>query len=149
MILPTKEECKRIIATTCQAEVNLTYTYGMNNHFPDCNDLPSSISGTGKFTIFDAKMFIQHFNLLRQLFFLYIGGSGLPSDGVSTNSSNVTCSPDFYLENSTCFPICQQWRQFSKSETALVRGSAASSSVVGILGGIAVIVGSVIRYKSM
>ena len=79
----------------------------------------------------------------------YIGGSGLPSDGVSPNNLNVTCSPDFYPKNSTCFPICEEWTQFSYAETALVRGSAATASVVGIMGGIAVIVGSIIRYKSM
>ena len=76
-------------------------------------------------------------------------GSDLPSNGPPLNRSNVTCSPDFFLENSTCFPICQEWKQFSDAETALVTGSILVASVFGILGGIAVIVGSVIRYKSM
>ena len=61
----------------------------------------------------------------------------------------MTCSPDFYLENSICFPICQEWTRFSYAEAALVRGSASTASVLGIMGGIAVIVGSIIRYKSM
>ena len=80
---------------------------------------------------------------------MYIGGSGLPSDEVSPKNFNVTCSPDFYLEDSTCFPICQEWSRFSYTEVALIRGSAAAASVVGIVGGIAVIVGSIIRRKSM
>ena len=80
---------------------------------------------------------------------IYIGGSALPSDRVSPIIFNVTCSPDFYLENSTCFPICQEWTRFSYAEVALVRGSAGAASVLGIMGGIAVIVGSIIRYKSM
>ena len=62
---------------------------------------------------------------------------------------NVTCSPDFYLENSTCFPICQQWKQYSDTKSALVRGFIIAASLSGILGGVTVIVGSVIRYKTM
>ena len=149
MILPTKEGCENI-TTTCQMKVNLAYTVGSDNCFPDCNDLPSSISGSGKFKMFCILMFIKHFNLLKLLCYIqYIGGSCLPSDGVSPNNLTVTCSPDFYLENSTCFPICQEWTQFSYAETGLVRGSAAAASVVAIMGGIAVIVGSIIRYKTM
>lgn len=78
-----------------------------------------------------------------------LDGSGLSSDSLSMNESNVTCSPDFYLDNSTCFPICQEWKIFSDAEAALAVNTAAIASVIGILGSIAVIVGSIIRYKSM
>ena len=71
------------------------------------------------------------------------------NDALAINESNVTCSPDFYVENSTCFPICQEWSAYSDDSTVLVRVFAAIAAVVGILGGSAVIVGSIIRYKSM
>ena len=75
-------------------------------------------------------------------------GSGLPNGALPTNESIVTCSPNFYEENSTCFPICQTWS--TDGTTGLVKlVTAAIASVLGILGGSAVIVGSVIRYKSM
>ena len=75
-------------------------------------------------------------------------GSGLPNGALLINESNVTCSPSFYEENSTCFPICQTWS--TDETTGLIKLVAAGiASVLGILGGSAVIVGSVIRYKSM
>lgn len=73
----------------------------------------------------------------------------LKTESASVQPLNVTCSPDFYLENSTCFPICQQWKQFSDSVSALVQILITAASLLGILGGGAVIVGSAIRYKSM
>ena len=76
-------------------------------------------------------------------------GSGLPNDELSIDEPSVTCSPDFYEENSTCYPICQEWKTFSDGKTALIRVSATMATVVGILGGTAVILGSIIRYKSM
>ena len=69
-MLPTVEECERITTTTCQAEVNLTYAFGLDNPFPDCNELPSSISGSGKIhNVFHIPMFIKHSNLLKLLCF--------------------------------------------------------------------------------
>ena len=79
---------------------------------------------------------------------MYIG-SALSIDGHSVNEPNITCSSNFYLENSTCFPICQEWSRFSDTGAKLVIVSAGLASVLGLLGGIAVIVGSIIRYKSM
>ena len=73
----------------------------------------------------------------------------LKTEDVLFQASNVTCSPDFYLENSTCLPICQSWKQFSSAVSALGRGFIVAASLIGILSGIAVIVGSVIRYKIM
>ena len=71
-------------------------------------------------------------------------GSGSVMDDL-----NVTCSPDFFLENSTCFPLCQEWKQFSDGRDTIFFGIIATTSVLAVLGGIAMIVGSVIRYKSM
>ena len=65
------------------------------------------------------------------------------------NESNVTCSIDFYLEGSTCFPLCEQWKQFSDVGTALTIGPIAVVSVMTILGGVAVILGSFVRYDKM
>ena len=69
--------------------------------------------------------------------------------GMPLNESNVTCSSDFHLENFMCFPICEQWRQFSDAETALTVGSVTTAALIGILGSVAVIVASIIRYKNM
>ena len=69
VILPTKEGCEWIISTTCQVEVNLAYTIELGNLFPDCNELPSGISGSGKFTTVDKVMLIKHFKLLKLLCF--------------------------------------------------------------------------------
>ena len=68
---------------------------------------------------------------------------------VAGSDSNVTCSAQFYLENSTCFPLCEEWMQFSSTNTALVSSIATTVSVLAILGGAAVIVGSIVRYQSM
>ena len=62
---------------------------------------------------------------------------------------NITCSQNFYLKNSTCVPICQEWKQYSDVEYALVIYSIAISGIVSLLGCIAVVIGSIIRYKSM
>ena len=95
-------------------------------------------------------IYMEHLSLTAAVsLWCALGGSGLPSDTQSVNESNVTCSPDFYEENSTCYPICQEWKRLTKDKNVLVRLAAAISSVVGILGGIAVIVGSIIRHKSM
>ena len=61
----------------------------------------------------------------------------------------MTCSIDFYLEESTCFPLCEQWKEFSDVATALTIGSIAAASVIVILGGIAVISASFVRYDKM
>ena len=78
-----------------------------------------------------------------------VSGSGSIGDRLQLNGSNLTCSPTFYLENSTCFPLCEEWMQFSEANTYLVSGTAATVSVLALLGGFAVIAGSIIRYKSM
>ena len=65
------------------------------------------------------------------------------------NDLNVTCSPDFFLENSTCFPICQEWNQFPDDQANFVVAGVGIASLLAIVGGMAVIVGSVIRYKRM
>ena len=62
---------------------------------------------------------------------------------------NITCIENFYLKNSTCVPICQEWKQYSGVEYALVIYSIAISGVVSLLGCIAVVIGSIIRYKNM
>ena len=41
LVLPTKEECERIITTTCQEEFNLVVQVGFDG-LPDCNELPSN-----------------------------------------------------------------------------------------------------------
>ena len=87
--------------------------------------------------------------MLNQSSLFVVSGSGSQTDEFSFNESNVTCSPNFYLYNQTCLPICEEWKRFSDTESALVSGSAATASVVGILGGVAVIVGSIMRYKTM
>ena len=62
---------------------------------------------------------------------------------------NITCSEQFYLKNSTCIPICQEWNQHSEAESAMMSSFIAISGVFSILGCIAVIIGSIIRYKNM
>ena len=76
-------------------------------------------------------------------------GFGSESGGLVFNESNLTCSPAFYLANSTCLPICQEWKQYPDKESAAVVGCIVMASVVAILGGVAMIVGSFIRYKAM
>ena len=150
VILPTKEECERITTSLCQVELSKATVFGLDHIIPDCNELPSSSDNSGMLTAFNVTMFMIFYCTKTVVFFRTLVGSGFPSDGLSPSTNNhVNCSPDFYLENSTCFPICQEWTQFSYAEAALVRGSAATASVVGIMGGIAVIIGSIIRFKSM
>ena len=70
-------------------------------------------------------------------------------DGLLLNESNKTCSMDFYLENSTCLPLCEEWKQFSDDATDLFIALTTIGSVMGILGGVAFIVASIVRRKSM
>ena len=42
LILPTKEECERISATTCRVELLLAIRLGYADLIPDCNLLPNS-----------------------------------------------------------------------------------------------------------
>ena len=81
--------------------------------------------------------------------YLIVSGFGSGMDGLLQNESNVTCSVGFYLEGSTCFPLCEDWKQFSDVATALTIGSITAASVMGFLGGIAVILGSLVRYDTM
>lgn len=47
VVLPTKEECQRIIMTTCQAEFHLANLFGLEDLLPDCNELPSGLDESG------------------------------------------------------------------------------------------------------
>ena len=71
------------------------------------------------------------------------------TDELLLDGPNITCSDDFYLKNSTCLPICQEWKQYSDMESSLLIGSVAISAVLSLLGCIAVIAGSIVRYKTM
>ena len=51
VVLPTKEECERITTTTCQVEVSLAASFGLDNLLPDCNGLPTNKSITGTHNI--------------------------------------------------------------------------------------------------
>ena len=62
---------------------------------------------------------------------------------------NITCSENYYLKNFTCVPICQEWKQLSDVEYAMLIYSILISGIVSLLGCIAVVVGSIIRYKDM
>ena len=58
-------------------------------------------------------MTISEFMVITFNFFLFeLGGSGTGSDGSFLDEPNMSGSPDFYLENSTCFPLCKEWRQY-------------------------------------
>ena len=62
---------------------------------------------------------------------------------------NITCTENFYLKNSTCVPICQEWKRYSDAEYVMTIYSLTISGVVSLLGCIAVVIGSIIRYKNM
>ena len=83
--------------------------------------------------------------------FLYciVFGSGSGMDGLLLNESNMTCSIDFYVENSTCLPLCEEWTQFSDAGTNVIIALVTIGSVMGILGGVAFIVVSIVRHEHM
>ena len=70
-------------------------------------------------------------------------------DQINSNVSSLNCSPNFYVDNSTCLPVCQKWTQYTDVQSALVIGSATVSAVLSLLAGAAVIVGSIIQRKTM
>ena len=70
-------------------------------------------------------------------------------DGLLLNEQNRTCSMDFYLENSTCLPLCEEWKQFSHDVTDLIIGLTTIGSVMGILGSVVFIMASIVRHKHM
>ena len=47
VVLPTEEECERISTTTCQAEVSLAASFGLEHLIPDCKGLPTDKNITG------------------------------------------------------------------------------------------------------
>lgn len=152
-ILPTREECERIRMTTCRVENNLATILGFDDLLPDCNLLPSN-NGNKSNELWIAEMSDFCVNSCSSLLQTHVHCSSAAetvsdSGEVLFNQSSVTCSRDFYLENSTCLPICQEWKQNSDAVTASVIGCIMFAGVVGILGCIVVFVGSFIRYNTM
>ena len=93
---------------------------------------------------------MQHTFRQKQFFgYLIELGSGSGMDGLLLNESNNPCSIDFYLENSTCLTLCEEWKQFSDDATDLIIAFTTIGSVIGILGSIAFIVAYFVRHKSM
>ena len=62
---------------------------------------------------------------------------------------NLTCSDTFYLENSTCIPKCDSWEEYSYSTSAALQAVLIIASVLGSICGAAVIIGSILQYKTM
>ena len=65
------------------------------------------------------------------------------------NESNITCSLNFYLENFTCLPECLEWDEYPNEESAIVTASVVCAAMVASFGLIGVIIGTIIRHKSM
>ena len=80
-----------------------------------------------------------------------MGVSESTPSGVTQETAppNLTCSDTFYVENSTCLPKCDAWEESSPSITAAVTAILITASVLGSISGVAVIIGSILQYKTM
>ena len=82
-------------------------------------------------------------------FSFVVSGSTFQNDDLVSNETNVTCNPGFYVEDSTCFPMCQEWMLFSGARTLMTRIIIGASSLLATVTCVAVIVGYIIRYRTM
>ena len=66
-------------------------------------------------------------------------------------SETLDCRENFFREQEggLCFPKCEKWQEFSPSEVMATDAIILLSAAVGIIAAVAVIIISIIRYKSM
>ena len=64
-------------------------------------------------------------------------------------SVNLTCNEDlgFVEMNNTCQPLCSRWMLYSKLGGDIADGIVLTCALVGLLGGVAVLFFSVVRYE--
>ena len=67
----------------------------------------------------------------------------------SSGAYNITCSASFYVEDGICVPACDEWEQDSHQTTVTIATALLLTALVSLAGGTSVIIGSIIRRKSM
>ena len=137
---------------SCQMEFNLTGLHEyLDDVLPECNQLPSSTLGNFQHMIQGILACKTHGCPYIMLFYfcLIAAESGSENDELLLNEFNLTCSSDFYLENSTCVPSCSQWKPYLDVEYAILWASLILTTVLAVVGSTGVIIGAIIRRKSM
>ena len=75
------------------------------------------------------------------------------TSGNSSNSSGggleTTCQVDFFSDGGVCKPECGRWSIYSDELATAITVLVFLSTTVGIIGGMAVFILSLIRYKKM
>ena len=61
----------------------------------------------------------------------------------------IECNDQFYCSNNICKPHCARFREYSKEVTVAVDVMIIIGNIVGLLGGIAVLIISVMKRKRM
>ena len=61
----------------------------------------------------------------------------------------IECNDQFYCSNNFCKPHCARFRDYSKEVTVAIDVMIIIGAIVGLLGGIAVLIISVIKRKRM
>ena len=70
-------------------------------------------------------------------------GSGQPPPADHNATSNLNCSPDFIMINSSCRPRCDGWEQSSHEKTVAVTVIELFAAALGLTVGIVVIVSNI------
>ena len=65
------------------------------------------------------------------------------------DNSTVVCSDNFKLFCETCLPLCSSFSQYDKTTTSIRKTVDITAAVTAIVGGVLLIVLSVIRRKKM
>ena len=66
-----------------------------------------------------------------------------------SSGAYVTCSTSFYVEDGICVPACDEWEQDSHQTTITIATALLLAALMSLAGGTGVIIGSIIRRKSM
>ena len=126
--LPSSEQCEMVSSETCANEIETVTT--LFGSFLQCESLP----------INPVECTIN-------------GSSNIPetiqSNNSNSSSDKISCQVDFFLDNGTCRPKCGEWGINTKQATAALRAVDITAVIIGIIGGIIVLVLSLLRYKQM
>lgn len=139
VIQPNRSTCELLRDQLCQS------TWIQYQQFlPNCSDLEESVilptcNNSGNEYDYTCELVVI---LLRQL----AVGSSPP-----VITLNLTCNSELGFKeiNGSCQPLCSEWKGFSEFFSDLTDGMILSFTLVGLLGGVAVVFFSVVRYDKV
>lgn len=122
-ILPSAEECMHLSDGVCdEVWQRALQIPGVSEQLPNCNVLQS------------------HSN---------VSSCEINLNSTSSAPSNIQCRDEFFIKNDTCIPRCDSWEQDPHSVAVALDIVELVGAVVSILGTIALVAVSCVRWRSM